>query len=70
MKLTLTLTDEQENTLKILAVKAGYDDVKTFAKDEFDNHVLGKKVGTPQIGAISTARGGRIKASSYGEVAV
>ena len=68
MKLTLTLTDEQEDTLKVLAVKAGYHDHKEFAKDEFENHVLGKKIGTPQIGAISTARGGRIKASTYGEV--
>ena len=68
MKLTINLTEEQTNLLKVLAVKAGYENEKEFATDEFLNHVIGKKIGTPQIGAISTARGGRIKASSQGEV--
>ena len=65
-KLTITLTEEDVKQLQVLAGKANYENWKEYTKDEFDIKVLQQKVGVPQIGAHSAAKGGRITGTSTG----
>ena len=51
MKLTINLTEEQVQVLKVMATKACFTDYKEFAKSEFQEKVLEAKIGQPRVGA-------------------
>lgn len=49
MKISINLTEEEVEKVKVLASKANVDDIKEYINLEFHAKVLRQKVGTPQI---------------------
>ena len=62
-KLTISLTAEEVEQLKILATKASQIDWRTFCSQEFREHVIKAPIGKPRVGT-SGIEGNRISAPS------
>ena len=62
--LTLKLTAEQVEKLKVFAAKACVSDWKSFATAEFEDKILGAPIGTARINAAGIGGGARISAPS------
>lgn len=65
--LSIKLTETELQVLQIQATKAQYQDWREFAMDEFKTKIIGSKVGTPKISGPSTAKGGKVTGTTFGE---
>ena len=66
MKISINLTEEEVTKVKQLAAKANCPDFKEYVNSEFHTKILQQMVGSPQISAHSSAKGGRVTGASSG----
>ena len=62
--LTIKLTPDQVEKLKVFAAKACVSDWKSFATAEFEDKIIGAAIGTARINAAGIGGGTRISAPS------